>query len=68
VYGHVLPSTADVIEWVKGTSLNSYLSRLEGEGKQQFLDEYRRRLFAAIGERSPYFYPFRRLLFWGRKS
>lgn len=68
IYGHVLPSTEDVIEWVKGTSLNSYLSRLDAEGKEQFLAEYRRRLFAAIGERSPYFYPFRRLLFWGRKS
>src|SRR5581483_10245776 len=49
IYGHVLPSTGDVIEWVKGTSLNSYLSRLDAEGKEQFLAEYRRRLFAAIG-------------------
>ncbi|MCL6650408.1 MAG: methyltransferase domain-containing protein, partial [Chloroflexi bacterium] len=68
IYGHELPSTADVVEWVKGTSLNSYLSRLEGEGKERFLAEYRRRLFASIGERAPYFYPFRRLLFWGQKS
>src|SRR5438067_2153364 len=50
IYGHVLPSTADVVEWVKGTNLNAYLSRLDDAGKDLFLTEYRARLFAAIGE------------------
>lgn len=67
IYGHVLAGTADVVEWVKGTSLNAYLSRLEEPGRTEFLTEYRRRLLAEVGNRSPYFYPFRRLLFWGRK-
>jgi trans-aconitate 2-methyltransferase len=68
IYGHELPTSSDVVEWVSGTSLNSYLSRLDEHGKQAFLSAYRERLFAAIGERSPYFYPFRRLLFWGQKD
>lgn len=68
IYGHVLDSSSDVVEWVKGTSLNAYLSRLDETGKAGFLDAYRERLLRAIGDRSPYFYPFRRLLFWGRKG
>jgi trans-aconitate 2-methyltransferase len=67
MYGHELPNSDDVIEWVKGTSLNAYLSRLDETGKSQFLAEYRRRLIDEIGDHSPYFYPFRRLLFWGQK-
>ena len=42
-----------------------FLSAADGE---QFVAEYRRRLVAALGDRRPYFYPFRRLLFWGEKS
>jgi trans-aconitate 2-methyltransferase len=68
IYGHVLPSTADVVEWTKGTTLTPYLSRLANADQKRFLDEYRTRVVAALGERAPYFYPFRRLLFWGEKS
>lgn len=68
VYGHELAHSAEVVEWVKGTSLNSYLSRLDTQGQTAFLAAYRERLLAAIGDRSPYFYPFRRLLLWGEKS
>ena len=68
IYGHVLPNSADVVEWVKGTSLAAYLSRLDGPDADSFLKAYRERLIARIGNRSPYFYPFRRLLFWGTKG
>ncbi len=68
IYGHVLDSSSDVVEWVKGTSLNAYLSRLDDTGKAAFLAAYRDRLLSELGDRSPYFYPFRRLLFWGRKD
>ncbi len=68
IYGHVLPSTADVVEWTKGTTLTPYLARLSDADQKRFLDEYRARVVAALGDRSPYFYPFRRLLFWGQKS
>jgi trans-aconitate 2-methyltransferase len=68
IYGHELPSSDDVVEWVKGTSLGAYLSRLEEPARGAFLADYRRRLLAEIGDQSPYFYPFRRLLFWGAKG
>jgi trans-aconitate 2-methyltransferase len=68
IYGHVLGSTRDVVEWVKGTMLNAYLSRLQGEDRERFLAAYTERLLGEIGDRAPYFYPFRRLLFWGRKG
>lgn len=67
IYPHVLGSTGDVVEWVKGTMLSAYLSRLDPEGQGSFLAAYRRRLLDELGERRPFFYPFRRLLFWGRK-
>jgi len=63
VYGHVLASSADVVEWVKGTSLTRFGDRGRDPA---FVDEYRRRLLAVIGERGPYFYGFKRILLWGR--
>lgn len=66
VYGHVLPTSADVVEWVRGTSLTRFQSRLAPEVFERFVDEYRRRLLAIIGDKSPYFYPFKRILIWGR--
>jgi trans-aconitate 2-methyltransferase len=68
IYGHELPSSADVVEWVKGTSLSAYLSRLDPAGAAAYQAAYRARLLARIGEHAPYFYPFRRILFWGVKG
>lgn len=68
IYGHELAHSGDVVEWVKGTSLNAYLSRLSPADQPVFLDAYRSTLLQAIGDRSPYFYPFRRLLVWGIKA
>jgi trans-aconitate 2-methyltransferase len=68
IYGHVLDSTDDVVEWVRGTLLTAYLSRLDAEAGEAFVDAYRKRLLEVLGTGSPYFYPFRRLLFWGRKA
>ncbi len=68
VYGHLLDHAADVVEWVKGTSLTRFQGRLDAELYDRFLAEYRARLLDAIGDRSPYFYPFKRILFWGVKA
>jgi trans-aconitate 2-methyltransferase len=68
IYGHELARSADVVEWVKGTMLGAYLARLEGDDRERFLEAYRERLLAEIGPREPYYYPFRRMLLWGRKS
>jgi trans-aconitate 2-methyltransferase len=67
VYGHHLASTADVVEWVKGTSLTRFKPFL-GQEWDHFVDLYRTRLLAVLGDRSPYFYPFKRILFWARRS
>jgi trans-aconitate 2-methyltransferase len=67
VYGHQLASSGDVVEWVKGTSLTRFVDVLPEDLQEPFVDDYRRRLLEAIGDTSPYFYPFKRILFWGRR-
>ena len=67
VYPHHLDSSADVVEWVKGTSLTRFKARLSPELYDQFLERYRERLIAVIGDRKPYLYTFKRILFWGRR-
>jgi trans-aconitate 2-methyltransferase len=66
VYGHVLESTAAVVEWVRGTTLTRFFKPLPVELREPFVDAYRGALLARLGERAPYFYPFKRILFWGR--
>jgi trans-aconitate 2-methyltransferase len=68
VYAHRLGSTADVVEWVKGTSLTRFKEPLGPERWEEFVDRYRARLLAVIGDRSPYLYPFKRILLWGRRG
>lgn len=66
VFGHALPSTGSVVDWLRGTTLNRFKQRLSSELFDLFLSRYRERLMAVLGDRSPYFYPFQRLLFWAR--
>jgi trans-aconitate 2-methyltransferase len=66
VYGHRLDSSADVVEWVLGTLLTPYRSRLDEATFARFVDRYRERLLAELGDVRPYFYPFRRILCWAR--
>ena len=64
VYGHELSSTSDVVEWVMGTLLTPYRTRLSPELFTAFVDRYRERLLEELGDREPYFYGFRRILCW----
>jgi trans-aconitate 2-methyltransferase len=66
VYVHHLPSSADVVEWVKGTTLPRVKRATDAEGYERFLDAYRARLLEVIGDRAPYLYPFKRILFRAR--
>jgi trans-aconitate 2-methyltransferase len=68
VYGHVLERSADVVDWVKGTSLTRFTNILPAALHDEFLATYTERLLARIGDHAPYFYPFKRILFWGRKQ
>ena len=67
VYGHVLELPDAVVEWVRGTLLTDYESRLPEAVYREFLARYRERLRAALDDRRPYFYPFKRILMWGRR-
>jgi trans-aconitate 2-methyltransferase len=68
VYPHHLESSADVVEWVKGTALTFFRARLSDELYDLFLERYRRRLLDVIGEHEPYLYTFKRILMWGRRT
>jgi trans-aconitate 2-methyltransferase len=68
VYVHHLPASEDVLEWVKGTHLTYFRARLDDELYNLYLERYRRRLLDEIGERRPYLYTFKRILFWGRRN
>ncbi|MCB9476492.1 MAG: methyltransferase domain-containing protein [Deltaproteobacteria bacterium] len=67
VYPHEMPSTADVVEWVKGTTLTSYMKRLPKELQEPFVDRYRQLLLERVGEHSPYRFEFRRILMWAAR-
>jgi trans-aconitate 2-methyltransferase len=66
VYGHVLPSVESVVEWVRGTLLTPIKARLGDERFEQYLERYRARLLAELGQQRPYFYAFSRILCWAR--
>jgi trans-aconitate 2-methyltransferase len=67
VYGHRLESSDGVVEWVKGTMLTDYERRLQPADFHAFLAAYRDRLRSELGHRRPYFYTYKRILFWGRR-
>jgi trans-aconitate 2-methyltransferase len=65
VYGHVLPSADDVVEWVRGALLTHYQAQLSAERFEEFLSLYRTRLRGVIGGERPFFYTYKRILLWG---
>lgn len=64
VYGHVLPSTGDVVEWTKGSTLTPYREALSAKRYEEFLTEYTAQLVDILGDVRPYFYTFKRVLMW----
>lgn len=70
VYGIELARLSDVVEWTKGTLLTPYRAALDDEAFDDFLAEYRRRVFDRLGDPSgarPFFYAFKRILMRARK-
>ncbi len=65
VYPHVLPSTRHVVEWLRGTALTRFEKLLDPSLYTQFLAEYEGALLQRVGDHTPYFFPFRRVLLWG---
>jgi trans-aconitate 2-methyltransferase len=66
VYPHTLESRDDVVEWMKGTLLTEYARHLPAELYEPFVDAYRARLLPRLDEGRPFFFPFTRILCWGR--
>lgn len=64
VYGHELESREAVVEWVRGSVLTDYERRMPPELWPRFLQRYEERLFPRLVETRPFFYPFKRVLFW----
>jgi trans-aconitate methyltransferase len=54
------------VEWVKGTTLTRVKRATDADGYDRFLAAYRTRLLEVIGDRAPYTYPFKRILFRAR--
>jgi trans-aconitate 2-methyltransferase len=67
VYAHLLCSRDDCVEWVRGTLLTDYQKRMPADLFGQFLAEYRATLLPQLPDDRPFFYPFKRILLWGRK-
>jgi trans-aconitate 2-methyltransferase len=67
IYAHPLPSRADVVEWVRGTTLTAYEQRLDPETWAAFLARYRERLAATLPDERPFPYTYRRLFLWARR-
>jgi trans-aconitate 2-methyltransferase len=68
VYPHVLDSREAVVEWMKGTLLTEYERHLPPELFPAFLEAYRTRLVRQLEPTEPFFFPFNRILCWGRRT
>ena len=67
VYMHGLSGPEEIVEWVKGTLLTAYQSRLPSEVFEHFVERYRARLLQRLEPDSPYLYPFQRIFFLARR-
>ncbi|MGH9141692.1 MAG: methyltransferase domain-containing protein [Vicinamibacterales bacterium] len=68
VYPHILAGREEAVEWVKGTLLTDYQRHLPVHLYDRFVDLYRERLLTRLEDTMPFFYPFKRILCWGRRS
>jgi trans-aconitate 2-methyltransferase len=67
VYACLLDSTESLIDWVRGSLLTYYKGRLSHQLYNDFLKIYRKRLVDAVGWSSPFLFPMKRILIWGKK-
>jgi trans-aconitate 2-methyltransferase len=68
IYPHVLANRGEVVEWMKGTLLTEYERHLPPELFPAFLEAYRTRLMDHLQPTEPFFFPFNRILCWGRRT
>ncbi len=68
IYGHELPNLDAAVEWLRGTLLRAYADRLDAPMFERFVQDYRRKMHQEIGDAQPFYWPYRRILMWGRRS
>lgn len=68
VYPHILESTESIVEWVKGSLLTYYQSRLSPDLYNKFVAMYQERIISHFGDVRPFFMPFKRILIWAGNS
>jgi trans-aconitate 2-methyltransferase len=66
IYPHLLPSTRHVVEWVRGTMLTRFEKRLHSNAFETFVADYETELLRVLGDHTPHFFPFRRILMWAK--
>jgi trans-aconitate 2-methyltransferase len=64
VFPHILENAGSVLDWLSGTMLIPYFSRLQSPLKEAFRDAYLKKL-EKLYPGGPVFYPFRRIFFSG---
>jgi trans-aconitate 2-methyltransferase len=67
IYGVRLASREEAFDWVEGSLLSAYRASLTPELYAVFLDRYRERLLPRLPDVKPLFFPYRRILAWGRR-
>ena len=67
VYGHVLENVSEIAEWTRGTLLTDYQKRMPGPLFEEFINRYKQEVTERVGDSRPCFFPYKRLLIWGRK-
>ena len=68
VYGHRLAGPEEVIEWVKGTLLTCYQSRMPADLFPLFVARYGERLLAVLPGKRPFFFPFKRIFLHAERN
>ncbi|MBZ5702861.1 MAG: methyltransferase domain-containing protein [Acidobacteriia bacterium] len=68
IYPHELPSLDAVVEFYRGSLLTAYEARLDAAAYERFVARYGEILHQRYADARPFFFPFPRILLWGRKS
>lgn len=66
VYPIIAEDAEKLFQFISGSALIPYVERLEGNTKQQFIEEYKKRIAEKFGQ-FPAIYAFKRILLYGRK-
>ncbi len=66
IYPHHLRDRDALVDWMAGTTLTDTRRRLPADLYDRYLAEYRAELAERVPDARPFFFPFRRILFWGR--